>query len=89
MSALLQGLSVFIIFLCYPDKTEKPVSVNIKLRLMEHGEVEEGMVTSPSLELVMEKEEEEEKLGGKQSQQQDCTQISQDDRTSTCSADSP
>lgn len=56
---------------------------------MEHGEVEEGMVTSPSLELVMEKEEEEEKLGGKQSQQQDCTQISQDDRTSTCSADSP
>uniref|UniRef100_A0A3P9M6J4 alpha-1,2-Mannosidase n=1 Tax=Oryzias latipes TaxID=8090 RepID=A0A3P9M6J4_ORYLA len=71
------------------DKTEKPVSVNIKLRLMEHGEVEEGMVTSPSLELVLEKEEEEEKLGGKQSQQQDCSQTSQDDRTSTCSADSP
>uniref|UniRef100_A0A8C7XCP5 alpha-1,2-Mannosidase n=1 Tax=Oryzias sinensis TaxID=183150 RepID=A0A8C7XCP5_9TELE len=68
---------------------EKPVSVNIKLRLMEHGEVEEGMVTSPSLELVMEKEEEGEKLGGKQSQQQDCSQTSQDDRTSTCSADSP
>lgn len=71
-----------IVYLCYPDKTQKPVSMNIKLRLMEHGEVEEG---SPSLELIVEKEQEEEKLSGKQ---QDCTQTSEDDRTSTCSADS-
>ncbi|XP_035813257.1 ER degradation-enhancing alpha-mannosidase-like protein 3 isoform X2 [Amphiprion ocellaris] len=79
------------------DKTEKPVSMNIKLRLAEEGELEEGAASGPTLELVLEndelllKEEVEEDLRGeRQSQQQQhfCSKATEDDRTEPCSADS-
>ncbi|XP_069559658.1 ER degradation-enhancing alpha-mannosidase-like protein 3 isoform X2 [Brachyistius frenatus] len=78
-------------------KTEKPVSVNIKLRLAEEGELEAGEATGTTLEFVLEneevflkEEEEEEELGGKrQSQQQQvCTEATETDRLEPCSADS-
>uniref|UniRef100_A0AAQ5ZXB4 alpha-1,2-Mannosidase n=1 Tax=Amphiprion ocellaris TaxID=80972 RepID=A0AAQ5ZXB4_AMPOC len=76
---------------------EKPVSMNIKLRLAEEGELEEGAASGPTLELVLEndelllKEEVEEDLRGeRQSQQQQhfCSKATEDDRTEPCSADS-
>ncbi|XP_069019520.1 ER degradation-enhancing alpha-mannosidase-like protein 3 isoform X2 [Embiotoca jacksoni] len=78
-------------------KTEKPVSMNIKLRLAEEGELEAGEATGTTLEFVLEneevflkEEEEEEELGGKrQSQQQQvCTEATETDRLEPCSADS-
>ncbi|MEQ2160886.1 hypothetical protein GOODEAATRI_004088 [Goodea atripinnis] len=74
------------------DKSEKPVSMNIKLRLRDEGEPEERAARGPTLELVLENkevllnEEGEEELSGKQEsrQQQVCTQ----DRTGPCSTDS-
>lgn len=80
-----------------PDKTEKPVSMNIKLRLAEEGELEEGATRGPTLEFVLEKdkvllkEEEEEEFGGRQrqpQQQQFCTKAAENDRTEPCSAGS-
>lgn len=77
-----------------PDKTEKPVGMNIKFRLAEEGELEEGPAGRPTLELVLEKEEvlleEEELRGQRQSQQrqQFCTKATENDRTEPCSADS-
>ncbi|XP_028274016.1 ER degradation-enhancing alpha-mannosidase-like protein 3 [Parambassis ranga] len=71
------------------DKTEKPVSMNIKLRLAEEGELEEGPARGPTLEFILEneevllKEEEEEELRGKQ---QFCT--TENERTEPCSAKS-
>ncbi|XP_018525913.1 ER degradation-enhancing alpha-mannosidase-like protein 3 [Lates calcarifer] len=76
------------------DKTEKPVGMNIKFRLAEEGELEEGPAGRPTLELVLEKEEvlleEEELRGQRQSQQrqQFCTKATENDRTEPCSADS-
>lgn len=72
------------------DKTEKPVGMNIKLRLAEERELEDGAAKRPTLEFVLEKEEvllreeEEEELRG-QSQQQFCTKASENDRTEPCS----
>ncbi|KAM4720098.1 ER degradation-enhancing alpha-mannosidase-like protein 3 isoform 1-T3 [Anableps anableps] len=74
------------------DKSEKPVSMNIKLRLREEGEPEDRAAQGTTLELVLEneevllKEEGEEELNGKQhsQQQQVCTQ----GKTEPCSADS-
>lgn len=72
------------------DKTEKPVSMNIKLRLAEEGEHEEGTARGPTLEFALEKEEvllkeeeveEEEELSG---QQQSCTKAAESDRTEPC-----
>uniref|UniRef100_UPI0037E9A452 ER degradation-enhancing alpha-mannosidase-like protein 3 n=1 Tax=Semicossyphus pulcher TaxID=241346 RepID=UPI0037E9A452 len=72
------------------DKKERPVGMNIKLRLAEEGELEEGADTSTTLEFVLEKEqlllkeeEEEEKHGG---QQQTCTEAKGTDRTEPCSS---
>uniref|UniRef100_A0A4W6C6T9 alpha-1,2-Mannosidase n=1 Tax=Lates calcarifer TaxID=8187 RepID=A0A4W6C6T9_LATCA len=73
---------------------EKPVGMNIKFRLAEEGELEEGPAGRPTLELVLEKEEvlleEEELRGQRQSQQrqQFCTKATENDRTEPCSADS-
>ncbi|XP_008422199.1 ER degradation-enhancing alpha-mannosidase-like protein 3 isoform X2 [Poecilia reticulata] len=75
------------------DKSEKPVSMNIKLRLREEGGSEGRAAPGTTLELVLEDEEVllketgEEELGGKQQSQhqQGCTQ----GRTGPCSTDSP
>uniref|UniRef100_A0A3P9NQ96 alpha-1,2-Mannosidase n=1 Tax=Poecilia reticulata TaxID=8081 RepID=A0A3P9NQ96_POERE len=72
---------------------EKPVSMNIKLRLREEGGSEGRAAPGTTLELVLEDEEVllketgEEELGGKQQSQhqQGCTQ----GRTGPCSTDSP
>lgn len=74
------------------DKTEKPVSMNIKLRLAEEGEMEAD--SGPTLEFVLEndevffKEAGEDELRGKpqSEQQQSCTRES--DRTGPCATDS-
>ncbi|XP_022624381.1 ER degradation-enhancing alpha-mannosidase-like protein 3 isoform X4 [Seriola dumerili] len=76
------------------DKTEKHVGMNIKLRLAEEGELEEGAARGPTLEFVLEKDEvllQEEELGEeRQSQQQQkfCAKATENDRTEPCSADS-
>ncbi|XP_072228295.1 ER degradation-enhancing alpha-mannosidase-like protein 3 isoform X2 [Leuresthes tenuis] len=75
---------------------EKPVSMNIKLRLTEEGELESEASRGPTLEFVLEndevflKEEREGEVNGKQEsqQQQVCTQAAENDRTEPCSADS-
>uniref|UniRef100_A0A3B5L7D7 alpha-1,2-Mannosidase n=1 Tax=Xiphophorus couchianus TaxID=32473 RepID=A0A3B5L7D7_9TELE len=66
------------------DKSENPVSMNIKLRLREEGGSEDRAAPGATLELVLEDEEE---LSGKQQSphQQVCTQ----GRTGPCSTDSP
>lgn len=67
--------------------------MNIKLRLAEEEELEEGAMGGPTLEFVFEKdgvllkEEEEEDLKGRR-QQQFCTQTPETDRTEPCSAGS-
>lgn len=73
---------------------EKSVGMNIKLRLAEEEELEEGAAGGPTLEFVFEKdgvllkeEEEGEDLKGRR-QQQFCTQAPETDRTEPCSADS-
>lgn len=68
--------------------------MNIKLRLAEEGELEEGASRGPTLEFVLEKEEvflkeeEEAELGGQQQsqKQQFCTKAAENDRTEPCSA---
>ncbi|XP_034752369.1 ER degradation-enhancing alpha-mannosidase-like protein 3 [Etheostoma cragini] len=78
------------------DKTEKPVSINIKLHLAEEGELEEVSSRRPTLEFILEeqemllKEEEEEELRGQQQhpQQQFCSEETENDRTALGSADS-
>ncbi|KAM4527162.1 ER degradation-enhancing alpha-mannosidase-like protein 3 isoform 2-T2 [Odontesthes bonariensis] len=75
---------------------EKPVSMNIKFRLTEEGELEPEASRGPTLEFVLEneevflKEEREGEVNGKQEsqQQQVCTQAAENDRTEPCSADS-
>lgn len=68
--------------------------MNIKLRLAEEGELEEAASTGPTLEFVLEKEEElldegeEELKEGQSQQQQFCTKETESDRTEPCSADS-
>lgn len=72
-----------------PDKTENTVGINIKLRLAEEGELEEGAARGPTLEFVLEKEQALLKEGGERSsQQQSCTKAAENDRTELCSADS-
>lgn len=62
--------------------------MNIKLRLAEEGELEEGASRGPTLEFILGKEEvllkveDEEELRG---QQQFCTKTAEDDRTELCS----
>lgn len=62
--------------------------MNIKLRLAEEGELEEGASRGPTLEFILGKEEvllkveDEEELRG---QQQFCTKAAEDDRTELCS----
>lgn len=79
--------------LYYPDKVEKSVGMNIKLRLAEEEELEEGAAGGPTLEFVFEKdgvllkEEEEEDLKGRR-QQQFCMQAPDTDRIEPCSAGS-
>uniref|UniRef100_A0A8C4GDY8 alpha-1,2-Mannosidase n=1 Tax=Dicentrarchus labrax TaxID=13489 RepID=A0A8C4GDY8_DICLA len=71
---------------------EKPMGMNIKLRLAEEGELDEGEERGPTLEFVLEKEEvlfKEEELRGQlqsQQQQQFCTRVTENDRTEPCSA---
>ncbi|XP_068561959.1 ER degradation-enhancing alpha-mannosidase-like protein 3 [Cebidichthys violaceus] len=69
------------------DKTEKHVGMNIKFRLAEEGELEDGSTTT--LEFVLEKQEvflkEEEE---QQQPQQFCSKAAENDRTEPCSADS-
>lgn len=77
------------------DKTDKPLGMNIKLRLAEEGELEEGASRGPTLEFVLEKqevllkeeEEEDEELRGRQQPQRFCTVAAETDRTEPCSAD--
>lgn len=59
--------------------------MNIKLRLAEERELEEGAVRGPTLEFILEKEEEE--LRG-QPQQQFCTKAPENDGSELCSAGS-
>ena len=66
--------------------------MNIKLRLAEEGELEGGAARGPTLEFVLEKEEElleEEILRGEQKsqQQQFCAKATENDRTEPYSAD--
>lgn len=74
-----------------PDKVEKSVGMNIKLRLAEEEELEEGAAGGPTLEFVFEKDgvllKEEEDLKGRR-QQQFCAQTPETDRTEPCSAGS-
>lgn len=70
------------------DKSEKPVSMNIKFRLREEGEPEQRAVEGPTPELVLENDELLLKGEGKEEpsgKQQVCTQ----GRTEPCSTDSP
>ncbi|KAF3848931.1 hypothetical protein F7725_015428 [Dissostichus mawsoni] len=69
-------------------KTEKPAGMNIKLRLAEEGELEDGAARGPTLEFVLEKDgmilkEVEEEAQHKQF----CTEATEDDRTEPYSAD--
>uniref|UniRef100_A0A3Q0SRQ6 alpha-1,2-Mannosidase n=1 Tax=Amphilophus citrinellus TaxID=61819 RepID=A0A3Q0SRQ6_AMPCI len=76
------------------DKMEKPISMNIKLRLAEEGEMEGEAADGPTLEFVLEndevilKEVGEEEIRGKQQseQQQSCTKESH--WTEPCTTDS-
>uniref|UniRef100_A0AAQ4R1B1 alpha-1,2-Mannosidase n=1 Tax=Gasterosteus aculeatus aculeatus TaxID=481459 RepID=A0AAQ4R1B1_GASAC len=78
------------------DKTEKPVGMNIKLRLAEDGELEDGPARGPTLEFVLEnqelflkeEEEEEEEPGGPQKPQQGQFGSKASDQSKQCSADS-
>lgn len=78
--------------LYYPDKTERSVGMNIKLRLAEEEELEEGAAGGPTLEFVFEKEgvllKEEELQGQRRLHQQFCTKATENDRTEPCSAGS-
>ena len=70
-------------------KTEKPAGMNIKLRLAEEGELEDGAARGPTLEFVLEKDgmilkEVEQEAQHKQF----CTEATEDDRTEPYSADS-
>uniref|UniRef100_A0A087YP53 alpha-1,2-Mannosidase n=1 Tax=Poecilia formosa TaxID=48698 RepID=A0A087YP53_POEFO len=75
------------------DKSEKPVSMNIKLRLREEGGSEGRAAPGTTLELVLEDEEvllketDEEELGGKQQSQRQ--QVCSQGRTGPCSTDAP
>ncbi|KAM8828061.1 ER degradation-enhancing alpha-mannosidase-like protein 3 isoform 2-T2 [Spinachia spinachia] len=79
-------------------KTEKPLGMNIKLRLAEEGELEHGPATGPTLEFVLEnqelflkeeEEEEEEELRGPQQPRQGQFKGSKaSDQTKQCSAHS-
>ena len=78
-----------------PDKIDKPFGMNIKLRLTEEGELEDGEARGPTLEFILDKEElllqEEDELRGEQpsqQQQQFCSKAKENDRTEPCSADS-
>ncbi|CAJ1070871.1 ER degradation-enhancing alpha-mannosidase-like protein 3 isoform X2 [Xyrichtys novacula] len=72
------------------DKTEKPIGMNIKLRLAEEGELD-GAGRGPTLEFVLEKEhlllkeEEEEEFEHREQQHSQpqgfCTKAAKDDRT--------
>lgn len=68
--------------------------MNIKLRLAEEGELDEGAARGPTLEFVLEKEvlvkeEEEKRLRGERKlQRRFCTKATENDRTESCSADS-
>uniref|UniRef100_A0A672IZ48 alpha-1,2-Mannosidase n=1 Tax=Salarias fasciatus TaxID=181472 RepID=A0A672IZ48_SALFA len=44
-------------FAHFPDKSEKSISMNIKLRLAEEGELEDGAARVPTLEFVLENDE--------------------------------
>ncbi|KAI9524776.1 ER degradation-enhancing alpha-mannosidase-like protein 3 [Dissostichus eleginoides] len=70
-------------------KTEKPAGMNIKLRLAEEGELEDGAARGPTLKFVLEKDgmilkEVEEEAQHKPF----CTEATEDDRTEPYSADS-
>uniref|UniRef100_A0A1A7XUB7 alpha-1,2-Mannosidase n=1 Tax=Iconisemion striatum TaxID=60296 RepID=A0A1A7XUB7_9TELE len=63
------------------DKTQKPISMNIKLRLTQEGEMEEKAAGGPTLQFVLDNDDvfiKEELSGSEQ----------QDGRTQPCSADS-
>ncbi|TNN70741.1 ER degradation-enhancing alpha-mannosidase-like protein 3 [Liparis tanakae] len=80
------------------DKTKKTLGMNIKLRLADEEELEDGAARGPTLEFVLEKEEmflqeeeEEEELCQQQQQHQPAQQLcstAAEDRTDPCSADS-
>ncbi|XP_056288995.1 ER degradation-enhancing alpha-mannosidase-like protein 3 [Pseudoliparis swirei] len=81
------------------DKAKKTLGMNIKLRLADEEELEDGSARGPTLEFVLEKEEmflqeeEEEELCEQQQQQQQpaqqlCSKAAEKDRTDPCSADS-
>ncbi|XP_068190579.1 ER degradation-enhancing alpha-mannosidase-like protein 3 isoform X2 [Antennarius striatus] len=73
------------------DNPEKSFGMNIKLRLTEEGELEEGAAGGPTLEFVFEKEEvllKEEMLGGQRNQQRLCAEVSENDRTELCTSGS-
>ncbi|XP_010795725.1 ER degradation-enhancing alpha-mannosidase-like protein 3 [Notothenia coriiceps] len=70
-------------------KTEKPAGMNIKLRLAEEGELEDGAARGPTLEFVLEKDgmilkEVEQEAQHKQF----CIEATEEDRTEPYSADS-
>ncbi|XP_012726574.2 ER degradation-enhancing alpha-mannosidase-like protein 3 [Fundulus heteroclitus] len=71
------------------DKSEKPVSMNIKLRLREEGEPEEGAARGPSLELVLENDEEEGEDGLGREQQAQQQPVCAEGRTEPCPEGSP
>lgn len=62
--------------------------MNIKLRLAEEGELEDGAAGGPTLEFVLEKEEVLLKEEEEESQQRFCTKAAEKDRTEPCSAGS-
>ncbi|XP_034565877.1 ER degradation-enhancing alpha-mannosidase-like protein 3 isoform X2 [Notolabrus celidotus] len=76
------------------DKKEKPIGVNIKLRLAEEGELEDGTARGPTLEFVLEKEqflikeEDEEEFEHREQQQEFCTEAAKLRRTEQHSAGS-
>ncbi|KAM9820532.1 ER degradation-enhancing alpha-mannosidase-like protein 3 [Neosynchiropus ocellatus] len=70
------------------DKTRKTVGMNLKFRLSEEGEAEEGATKRPTLEFVLEKdglllkeEEEEGGLLGELQSQRSCSKPQGDERT--------
>ncbi|KAM6902552.1 ER degradation-enhancing alpha-mannosidase-like protein 3 [Xenentodon cancila] len=73
---------------------EKPMSMNIKLRLTEEGDLVDARGSTLEFvlkneEVLLKEEEEEEEFNGKQSEEQQvCTHPTDDDRTEPCSADS-
>ena len=62
--------------------------MNIKLRLAEEGELEEGAARGPTLEFVLEKEEVLLKEEVEEPRQQFCTRTADNDRTEACSSGS-